>query len=220
MGNENHSYDKESHESYLTYMKYTLIFIILFIICIYSYKAIGSTIADLFGPIAALGKEASDLINDCSKNGITHCFLGISLIIGLSLYGVQMLAVAYRAIAGGKEGIIDTSALELLTNKNKTDIAKEFSENYSDKLVDEKMKEKGIDPKFKDSFTAALAAYDVKKQSIEALEKSGLSPENMTNRKNAIQEIFDKNIKEASDKAGNEDDFNKIDENAKEIVGE
>ena len=217
-GNESHSYDKESHDSYLKYMKYILIFIFLLIICIYSYKAIGSTLAGLFGPIAALGKEAADLINDCSKNGITHCFLGISLIIGMSLYGVQMLYTFYRTTFGGKEGIVDTSALELLTNKSKKDIATEFSKKYSDEIINEKMKEKGLDPKFKESFTTALAVYDVNKQSIDALKNSGLSEENMVNRKIAIQDIFNKNIKEAREKAESADDFNQINEKAKDIV--
>jgi hypothetical protein len=80
------------------------------------------------------------------------------------------------------------------------------------------MKEKGLDPKFKESFTTALAVYDVNKQSIDALKNSGLSPENMVNRKKAIQDIFDKNIKEAREKAESADDFNQIDEKAKEIV--
>jgi hypothetical protein len=181
------------------------------------WKECTSTIGSLFGPVASLGKLSSQLLNDCADNGLTHCTLGITFIIGASIFVLFQFAKLYYSIRGGGKGTLDTTTIELLTGKSKEDLLKEFEKKYD---IDNLMTEQKLDPKdpkAKEAFTKSLAANDVQKQSKEALEKSSLSPESKQNTLEQINKEFEIN-QEAAKEDTKSEDFEKISEAAKEVV--
>ena len=182
-----------------------------------AWKDCSSTLGSLFGGIAALGKLSSSLLNDCADNGLTHCTLGITFIIGASIFVLFQFAKLYYSITGGGKGTLDTTTIELLTGKNKEDLLKEFEKKYDiDKLMTEQ-KLDPKDPKIKEAFTKSLAAHDMKKQTTDALDKSSVSPEAKQKTLEQIVKEFEIN-QEAAREDTNPEDFEKISDAAKEVV--
>lgn len=219
------TFNEKEHQVYLKYVTYFFWFFIIICVVIFCGKAVfgdlGTLLSGLFGVGNTLCSEIDKLFKSCDDGFFeTKCvFMWILMIPGglALIYGMVKL---YTMTQSSKDNKIDTTTVELLTNKTVPELMNDVRDTYKINTIDDLkdlMKKSGVSVENINTasielFYSGLCTKHFEAIAKDALSKQVLSPENI---KKQIDEL-NKEAKQNEDRA-NEDAKDLPEDQRKEV---
>ena len=209
------SFNEKEHEVYQKYMIYFFWFFIIICAIVFCGKAIfsdfGKLLSGVFGVGNTLCSELEKLFKSCDDGFFeTKCVFMWVLMIPGGLGLVYGMAKLYTMLRSNKDNKIDTTTVELLTNKTVPELMNNVRDTYKINTIDDLkdlMKKSGVSVENINTasielFYSGLCTKHFETIAKDALSKQVLSPENIKKQIDMINQEAKENEDRAIEEAG------------------